>query len=231
MRGNSNASHFFLWTCPERLCSSAWEYVPTLLKRAAITWVSLAKDQGPTELVFKEPILNNGTVIYSTIWAVHTDHGMCRQEGMARPCFRLGQLLLLSAKSDPLQRLLPSARRAKDQREHIHQNLPKTKGCLRLSLKLLRGKVSLEVKQLVFSLGPSTITANTLSTFLLNCPLLFCSKTLFPHVPWTTSAHPGTLSGSNVLFCFVSNSTLVLLKGHTICIWDVWGCKRKSSLS
>lgn len=52
-------------------------------------------------------------------------------------------------KVEPIpKRLLCSVRRTKDQREYIHQNLPKTKGSLCLkSLKLLRGKVSLEVKR------------------------------------------------------------------------------------
>lgn len=97
-------------------------------------------------------------------WNVQTG-----RDGKTR--FRLGQPFTPFCKVGPTPKAFCGE--SKGQREHIHQDLPKTKGCLRLKpLKLLRGKVSLEVKQLVLSLGPSTMSLRTRSA--LSCSAVLC---------------------------------------------------------
>lgn len=77
----------------------------------------------------------------STPWNVQTGRD-------SKMCFWLGQFLLFSTMLDPWCYLL--LRELKDQREYIHQRLSQTKDSLcPKSLKLLRRKVSLEVKPAV----------------------------------------------------------------------------------
>ena len=99
-------------------------------------------------------------------------------------------------------------RELKDQREYVHQRLSQTKDSLcPKSLKLLRRKVSLKVKPAVgLSPWPSTVTVNTLITFLSDWPLLFSLRTLFPHMLWRISACLKSLLDNSVFISFVIQS-------------------------
>ena len=124
-------------------------------------------------------------------------------------------------------------RELKDQREYIHQRLSQTKDSLcPKSLKLLRRKVSLEVKPAV---GIKPLAQHSLCKHTHHFPVWLASAIFFESLISSCALDNFSLPKISLrqqCFYFICNSISVLLKGHRIWIWEeILACKTKSRLS